>query len=643
MESLVLDIDWDIAFSDQVPRNRLGMEYKIWDSRYLVSFPINGTKIGLPTGLIAGQNIMRLLSGLTVPMQRTLDFQDLPIPFTCVATDITNGKAVVLKNGFLADALRASMAIPTMFTAVTIDGQLLVDGGLARVLPAEDAIDLGADIVIGVDVGEKPLDEDKLNSILTMTRQSLNLFMAPELERQRAMCNIVISPEVHDFELYEFGQAPRLIAKGEEAARELMPQLEQLADSLSRWGPVNPPARPGREESFYFDEIVVKGLSGVSRDIVDKQFGIEIPGRATIETIEKGIDRIYATQHFQTVTYGIEHIDNGLRLVLNVIEEKKNSLRAGLRYDSRRKGGLLLNLTFRDLTGLKMTAALDVALEEEYEVDAKLFMHTGLLRSLGLRLRANTHRINMNVYSGEQRVAQYITRYTYGEFLLGSIFSTKLNVAAGIRAEYIDQKLETGPLVYSDYTDVLLPFFGEIILDTVNRTVFPSHGLFVKLSAEITDQGVGSDVSFNRFYVDERMALALHRKVSLLQTLFLGGSNGDVPRSYLYYLGGADEAIALQSIRATFFGLEYQERAGPYVQMFMLGVQYEFLPKFFLQAGWTIGNTFDEWNTKLAMDRYINGAGLTAGLNTFAGPIIFTIMTGERHDILTYFSAGYNF
>ena len=131
--------------------------------------------------------------------------------------------------------------------------------------------------------------------------------------------------------------------------------------------------------------------------------------------------------------------------------------------------------------------------------------------------------------------------------------------------------------------------------------------------------------------------------MSFLQTLFLGGSNGNVPPSYLYYLGGVDEPIALQSIDATFFGLEYQERAGATAQMLLLGLQYEFLPKMFVQAGWTIGNTFDEWNTKLAMDSYINGAGLTLGTNTLLGPIFLTIMTSERHDFLTYFSAGYNF
>ncbi|UCH83497.1 MAG: patatin-like phospholipase family protein [Candidatus Latescibacterota bacterium] len=643
METMVLEANWSDVFSDRVPRNRLGMEYKLWDSRFLISFPMKGLHIGLPSGLIAGQHMMRMMSSLTVPVQWSLDFNDLPIPFACVATDITTGEAVVLKSGFLADAIRASVAIPSIFTAVRIDDRLLVDGGLVRVMPAEDAIELGADIVIGVDVGEKPLSEEKLNSIIGVTQQTLTILMRPEMTRQRTLCDLVITPDFKGIEQYEFEQGPRLIELGEEAARAMMPQLEQLADSLERWGRTEPKEPPQRIDSFDFDEMIVEGLSVVSRDFVEREFGFDIPGRLTMDEIQKGVDQVYTTQFFKSVSYGIRYENSRTVLVLQVVEQTENLFRVGLRYDSRRKGELLLNTTIRNLSRMRATFALDIILAEEYEVDAKFFMRTGLIRALGFRLRANTQRINMGVFQGDTRVAQYITRYSFGEFLLGTIFSTKLNVAAGFRAEHIYQQLETGPPQLSDSTDVLVPFFGEISLDTIDRTVFPTHGLYVRLIGEVADRGVGSDLSFTRAYLDQRAALALHPNVSLFQSLFLGASNGSVPSSYLFFLGHVNEPIALQSVNSTFYGLEFQERAGPYVQMLLLGVQWQFVPTFFLQAGWNIGNTFEEWNTTLSTSRYINGGGLTLGANTVVGPIIFTIMTSDRHDILTYFSAGYTF
>ncbi|MEJ2722203.1 MAG: patatin-like phospholipase family protein, partial [bacterium] len=619
LESLALHVDWDKLFSDRIPRSQLGMEYKIWDSRYQVTLPIRGASVRLPSGLIDGQNLNELLSRLAVPLQRKKDFRRFPIPFTCVATDIEKGEAVVLNSGFLARAIRASAAIPSVFTAVRIDDRLLVDGGLVRDLPARDVIDLGADIVIVVDVVERKLSKQNMNSIVSMTRLSLAILLKPQKEEQRALCNIVVTPDMDGIRPYDFGKARRLITIGEEAARGVMPQLERLADSLSRWGPIAPPKRPPPVNSFYINEIEVRGAPGAGTRIIRREFGLEVPGRMTVEEIEHGVERVYNTQSFRSVTYGIEPAGAGLKLVLDVVEGTNHLFRAGIRYDSRRKGGLLLNATFRNLTKYRATFALDLDLEEQYRIDAKFFMHTGLLRVLGYRLRANTSRVNLSVYEREQRVAQYIDRYTFAEALLGTIYSTMANVGVGIRAERNNQELATGPPGYADTTNVLVPFFGEIVVDTYNRTVFPTRGLFVRLSAEVADRGIGSDASFTRFYADERLVLALHPRLSLLQNVFVGASNGSVPPSYLFYLGGVEDPIALQAGNSTFFGLDYQERAGPTVQMILLGLQFEVARRLFLQAGWTMGNTFAEWNTKLSSDRYINGAGVSAGYGSVIG------------------------
>ena len=149
IEAIALESDWEDIFSDAITRRDRPIEQKLVEDRYLLSLPLVGTKIGLPRGLIAGQKVSALLDRLTLPVHGQTSFRELPIPFSCVATDIVTGEAVVLDSGFLPEAIRASMAIPSAFTPVEIDGRLLVDGMLVRNFPVQDVIDLGADLVVG--------------------------------------------------------------------------------------------------------------------------------------------------------------------------------------------------------------------------------------------------------------------------------------------------------------------------------------------------------------------------------------------------------------------------------------------------------------------------------------------------------------
>ncbi len=153
LEELVTATDWNDLFRDRVRRRDLAIESKMLDGRYMLSLPLNGLAPGLPTGLIAGQKISKLFERLTLPYHDVSDFRQFPIPFACVATDIVTGEVVVLDHGYLPEAMRASMSIPSVFTPVEIDDHLLVDGMLVRNFPVEEVRALGADIIIGVDVG----------------------------------------------------------------------------------------------------------------------------------------------------------------------------------------------------------------------------------------------------------------------------------------------------------------------------------------------------------------------------------------------------------------------------------------------------------------------------------------------------------
>ena len=220
IESLAVYTDWDEMFSDTVGRRKLAMAYKFWDARYATSFPLRRGLPELPSGLIAGQKITKLLDRLTLHVQDVEKFTELPTPFVCLATDIENGEAVVRDHGDLANAIRASMAIPTVFTPVVVDDRLLVDGGVARNLPAKDVRDLGADIVIGIDSSSPLYKKGELNTMIKIMDQTVSFQIAGTSREQKKLCDILIEPETEK-QGFQFDEAPYFIAQGEAAARAI--------------------------------------------------------------------------------------------------------------------------------------------------------------------------------------------------------------------------------------------------------------------------------------------------------------------------------------------------------------------------------------------------------------------------------------
>ncbi|MFO7657642.1 MAG: patatin-like phospholipase family protein, partial [Bacteroidales bacterium] len=236
LENIALYQNWNYLLSEDVLLNSISIEEKKETKKYFLSLPADGFRIKLPGGLISGQNVSLLLSGLIWPYHNVSDFSKLPVPFLCIATDIVKGRQVVLNSGYLPDALRASMAIPTIFTPVEIDGNLLVDGGMVNNFPVKEVKEMGADIIIGVDCGFKAFKKEEINSLYSVIEQSLYILSTQknENENKKELCNILIEPEFKESNAMNFSNAKELIRIGEEAALKQFDEIKKLADSLNR-------------------------------------------------------------------------------------------------------------------------------------------------------------------------------------------------------------------------------------------------------------------------------------------------------------------------------------------------------------------------------------------------------------------------
>ena len=232
LEKAIIEIDWADALVDATTRTQLQFRRKDDDLHYVPEVEIGLGRDGFkyPLGLRSGQKLNYHLNRLTLPVRSVHDFDDLAIPFRAVATDITTGRPVVLGSGELARALRASMAIPTAFSPVEIDGKLLVDGGVSDNVPVDVVRAMGADIVIAIDIGSPLLaNKEVRRSFLSILDQTLGLITRGNMAAQLEGADLVLSPAVSGFGTLEFSRSAEIVTLGEEEAHRHSAELSRFA------------------------------------------------------------------------------------------------------------------------------------------------------------------------------------------------------------------------------------------------------------------------------------------------------------------------------------------------------------------------------------------------------------------------------
>jgi NTE family protein len=232
--SVIGSTDWKGFYSDRQPRSERSLRRKSDGNGFLVDFDVGFKNGGLvfPLGLVQGQKFEIALRRWLLPVATVKDFDRLPIPFRAVATDVAKGELVLLGSGDLASAIRASMSAPGALKPVRLDGRLLVDGGLVNKLPVQVVKDMGADLLIVVDVGFPLLEEDKLNSVLAVSNQMLTIMIQGNVRRQLDLLgdsDVLITPELGHFSSTAFDRVVEAMARGENSARNAQAKLSGLS------------------------------------------------------------------------------------------------------------------------------------------------------------------------------------------------------------------------------------------------------------------------------------------------------------------------------------------------------------------------------------------------------------------------------
>lgn len=362
VDSIARVMDWDRLLTNEIPLNLVAFEEKRFYGRYIMELPFVGGKLELPRGFIEGQALTLKMSNITRPAHHISDFNEFPIPFACIGANVENGEADIFNSGLLPETLRASMAIPTIFTPMEIDSSMYVDGGLVRNFPVQEVIDMGADIVIGVSVGTGLQPKEDLKSMVSVMDQVTSFAGAHDTEEQKKLVDIMIEPDLEGFSSSSFSNAEGILALGYKTGKEYFPVFKQLADSLNKLGFKQQPKLSAKNPSYYsFQNIRIEGNSRVPDELIKGKIRFEPGKEFTINELEDRISLLYGTLYFDKIVYSINPVTS--TLTIKVRESQRASIKMAMHYDTENKAGVNMNYTLRNflMPGSRLIGEFDLA------------------------------------------------------------------------------------------------------------------------------------------------------------------------------------------------------------------------------------------------------------------------------------------
>ena len=625
MEKIVKEMDWESLLADEVPRNDLTFEYKEQLEKYFYDFPVSRGGLQLPTGLVAGTNITNKLAGLSWPAYKIRLFSQLPRPFLCVGADVVTGEEVVLTSGNLHDALRASMAIPTVFTPVEVDGRLLIDGGFINNFPADHLKKMGADIIIGIDVQRELFKKNEIRSVITLMKQISSLVREDINARNRLLCDVLIRPSTPGASTLTFGMADSIIRTGERTARAQWITLKNLADKLNTYpkGTDRPVVPLPRVDSVYVRDIVFTGLEKVNADFIQSQMNLPFPAWLKEGEIYRALQRAYGTNEFMKITYQLDPVAGGVRLTIRAEEKEKNLVHVGFHFDNLFNASLLARADFRNLLRTGDQLGIDLNLGENPNINASYFFlyrkkqQYGLVAEFG-RLKAYEYREN-------RKISSQIYRDGLVDLVMRTTWRNQFAATLGIQGEIAWITPNIGDSLLQPFNPKMVNFYVQLKKDNFNKIPYPTRGekaeVMIKEVNNFTDNGNFPALIFDFRY---RRAFELSPKWSLQPSVLTSFALGDsIPYPYRSYIGGL--GYYHKSV-VPFVGMDYMERASNQAIILRADLQYRFRANHYMILKMNVGKSFNKLSQFSEAKSNLAGLGMTYGYSSPVGPVEISLM-----------------
>ena len=655
LRSQVTELDWTSVFSNRPPRAGLNFRRKQDDEQMPggVEFGLSDRgQVQIPSAAVNATQLERMLTNLTLPAIPVHDFDHLPIPFRAVATNMVDGRKVILRQGALATALRASMSVPGVFPPTEVDGALLGDGGLVDNLPIDVARDMGAQRVIAIDIGTPLAPRKELDNIVGLTSQMINILIEQNVRAQIAGLrpgDVLISPDLGALSSVDFQAGERAVRIGFDAVMAARDKLAPLAlppDRYAQWRERFATRAQALVAQTRFNAalaaVVVQGASRAVDTTLEAQLRQHAGEPLDFGKVQHDVDWLFGLGDFSRVDYRLVDTRHGQVLQYRLRDKPwgPNYLRFGLGLytDLRNQSRFSLQLAQRrpwlNRLGGEWRNALQIGWRNRWysELYQPLDPADSVFVAPYLELDARP----VDVYQGENAIVRYrlnteragvdlgVPVAGYGELRLGLS-------RANISADYLlgQTGLIHGQTAREGGMRALATF------DRLDHAWFARSGWRARLEVFAARTQLGSDTNYDRadlsgqadFSAGRHTVEVAGRAASFRERRGLGLD--------YFSLGGFD---ALSGYREG-------QLIGNYLFYARLGYRYELITPGLFGGASYLGLSYERGNTwtlrsEVSLADLRSSAGVYLGTDTPLGPVYFGVAKAPGQKVNVYLTLG---
>ena len=696
LDSLFRSVEWDIVLSDKVPKEMIAYRQRKYKEKYFASVPFfysvrdlfnrtpeedermrkNGLHFGagdetgekammdnlfgsLPSGYIFGHNVNNIFSGLTVGYQDDVDFTTLPIPYFCIAAEMVSGKALLWHEGKLNTALRSTMSIPGIFAPVRTGDKILVDGGLRNNYPTDVAKEMGADIIIGVELSDKNMTYQDINNLADIIWQAVDILGRDSFETNVNIPDITIKPDLHEYNMMSFDaqSVDDIIGRGYEAAKAKSEEIRELKRML---GPEvtefqSPPAVDLGQIPIILSAISFEGISRNEAEYLMGKLNIKPWDKVYKKDIEDAVATILATGSFDFVRY--ELLGESEVFTLNIICQKGPAHQAGIgmRFDTETVVSALVNM------GLNVHRIRGSA----WDFTAKIASNPYLNMHYSLRFPSfptmnaefNGNLANANIVNPETWGTDASdVNFKYTKLTQRLYFSDlnwkKADVRLGIKNEYFNvASLLSTSLIPEGYdsktlSNDFLTFFAEGRADTFDNGYFPTKGYSVGGYYNYVLGGLISEIdAVHLIQFDATKVIRSGGILDIIPSVYTRFAIGDsLPMAFMNLAGGTLAGRYMEQ-QVPFIGINHAVPLNNKMVKADLKFRLHMTDNNWLTLQGSVikhSNAFD--SDLLWTGQTITGLSLEYAYNTIMGPLRFNVHYSDvTKRFGAYFSFGYDF
>ncbi len=665
IEKIARSTDWDLLLSNSASLRSLSMNEKDEYYKYAVELPWQNNGFRLPSGLLESQELWLRFNEYFFPVYHIKDFNKLSKAFKCVATDVSSGEAVVLDSGELVTALRASMAIPSVFTAVNYNGRKFIDGGIVRNFPVVDAKNMGADMVIGSNVAGGLLSKEKITNVFQVLLQVAFFRENEDAVKEKKLCYVYVQHDLENFTMGSFASSGDIINEGVKLGDSIYPALKKMADSINAlYGP--PKTRNNVlpfSDSVFITDYEIHGLHKTNEPFILHRMQFQKNKWYSAASLNECIRRAFGTRYYNKITYSLlPDALNGCKIVFDVEENPLTFAKIGIHYNSFTGVSLIANLTSRNFLTPYSRSLITVNVGENLRIRAEHLQTFGKIKTFSASASMQAETLKFTTYNNFAKDGLYNRGYFLLDLNARVTLKRKMLFALGTRFEAFHYKPDITSKFEFRGNNHLFNSYIAFRLNTLSNSIYPKRGTKLDFEAgyvfsqdpnlQFYYQGnpvtnvdslgfsfnnfIRTNLNYEHYYpISSRLTFSTHiqaglnfnQKESYLNNYFIGGLSHTF-RNQVTFSGLQEGTVSTSSVAALRFDFRYQFYNNLYLSANANGAYYDF-----------VGS-----NKNLHNPNFLSGYALTMGYNFILGPLEISAMyCDQSKKLLPYINLGIPF